>query len=349
VRYRAHSSDLVRLPPLSQEVKSNLKSPIEVAVNLDKYYGHELNRSVVYTQGVSLSGRLRLHDLRPDLTDDPSAEIESIVSEYASDFEGIFTDTDGTANFAGLCWADELADSTGNDKYSDLLKYAADLFGPTVEEGPLDPDIRVEDFFFAATMLGRAFRSTGDSSYANLLAEFLLSADTLQENGLWWHCKASPFFWGRGNAFAFIGFAEALTYLPADHPARPELLATHLRHLNGLVKHQDESGMWRQIIDMPETFLEFSATAMIGYSIARGLREGWLDDEWRSVVDKAWDGIANRISDEGELEHVCVGTGPLATLNDYVIRSYSDGLDDRGGAMAIWFAVEMARLESESN
>ena len=48
----------------------------------------------------------------------------------------------------------------------------------------------------------------------------------------------------------------------------------------------------------------------------------------------------------GELEHVCVGTGPLATLDEYVSRSYTDGLDDRGGAMALWFAVEMARLES---
>ena len=94
--------------------------------------------------------------------------------------------------------------------------------------------------------------------------------------------------------------------------------------------------MWRQIIDMPSTFLEFSATAMIGYSIARGLRKGWLGKEWRVVVDKAWAGLSMRIGPSGELEHVCVGTGPLATL------------DDRGGAMALWFAVEMAQLEAET-
>jgi unsaturated rhamnogalacturonyl hydrolase len=325
-----------------------LKSPIEHATNLATHYGHKLERPVVYTQGVSLSGRLRLHELLPD-SDDPTSDIIALVAEYASDPTTIFSNSDGTANYAGICWADELANATDDDIYLDLLHSISDLFGPSVEDGPLDPDIRVEDFFFAATMLGRSFLSTGDTTYVDMLAEFLLSADTLQSNGLWWHCKASPFFWGRGNAFAAIGFAEALTYLPEDHPSRDELLHTHLLHLEGLVKHQDESGMWRQIIDMPETFLEFSATAMIGYSIARGLREGWLDDEWRGVVDKAWNGIANRISDDGELEHVCVGTGPLPTLNDYVIRSYSDGLDDRGGAMAIWFAVEMARLESESN
>jgi hypothetical protein len=322
-----------------------LKSPIEHATSLAVYYGHKLERSVVYTQGVALSGRLRLHDLLPE-SPDPSVEIAGIVADYANDPSGIFVDSDGTANYAGVCWADELAELTGYDSYIDLLQFTADLFGPSVEEGPLDPDIRVEDFFFAATMLGRAYRSTGESKYIDLLATFLSAADTLQDNGLWWHCKASPFYWGRGNAFAALGFAEALTYLPDDHPSRPELLHTHVLHLEGLVRCQDESGMWHQVIDMPDTYLEFSATAMIGYSIARGLREGWLDDEWHSILDKAWNGVAGRISDDGELEHVCVGTGPLATLDEYINRPYTDGLDDRGGAMALWFAVEMARLEA---
>ncbi|MDP7091086.1 MAG: glycoside hydrolase family 88 protein, partial [Dehalococcoidia bacterium] len=109
---------------------------------------------------------------------------------------------------------------------------------------------------------------------------------------------------------------------------------------------QHESGMWHQVINMPNTYLEFSATAMIGYSIARGLREGWLSDEWQEFAGRAWRGIAQRTTENGELEHVCVGTGPLATIDEYVNRSYTDGLDDRGGAMALWFAVEMARLEA---
>ncbi len=333
------------LLPDSKRVKK-LKSPIEYASNLATHYGHVLERSVVYTQGVALSGRLRLHELSPDSSDDPSGDIASIVAEYLNDHSGIFSESDGTANYAGVCWADELARATGDEAYLELVRFTADLFGTSVDEGPLDPDIRVEDFFFAATMLGRAFETTGDEKYTNLLAEYLDSADTLQSNGLWWHCKASPFFWGRGNAFAALGFAEALSYLPENHASRSELLQTHLRHLGGLRSQQDESGMWHQVIDLPETYLEFSATAMIGYSIARGLRLGWLGNEWREVVNRAWSGIAQRISDSGELEHVCVGTGPLATLDEYVIRPYNDGLDDRGGAMALWFAVEMARLEA---
>jgi hypothetical protein len=322
-----------------------MKNALETALSLASHYGHRLDRPVVYTQGVALSARLRLRALLPD-SPYPSGEIAGVVASYASNPEAIFGSTDGSANYAGLCWADELAAATGDDSYNGLLRFAADLFGPTIEEGPLDPDVRVEDFFFAATMLGRAFRATGDTAYTDLLAAFLLSTDTLQPSGLWWHCKASPFYWGRGNAFAALGFAEALTYLPEDHPARASLLATHIRHLEGLAKHQDSSGMWRQVIDMPATYLEHSATAMIGYSLARGLRLGWLDASWRPAADRAWEGASSRISNDGAIEHVCVGTGPLATLDEYVNRPYSDGLDDRGGAMALWFAVEMARLQA---
>ena len=36
-----------------------------------------------------------------------------------------------------------------------------------------------------------------------------------------------------------------------------------------------------------------------------------------------------------QVKHVCIGTGPLATLDEYVTRSHTDDLDDRGGVMAL--------------
>ena len=41
---------------------------------------------------------------------------------------------------------------------------------------------------------------------------------------------------------------------------------------------------------------------------------------------------------------MCVGTGPLATLDEYVERPFNDKLDARGGAMALWFALATAAL-----
>lgn len=330
---------------------ANRENPVDVARKLASIYGHKLDHPVVYTQGVSLSGRLRLHALERTALN-PAPAIVKIVDRYVDDPEDIFGPDGGTANFAGLCWGDELSEATGDSRYADLLVDVANQFQPPTSSQPiappLDTDIRVEDFLFAGTMLGRAYRLTGDEKHIETLVTFLLVADTLQDNGLWWHCKASPFFWGRGNAFAAMGFAEALTYIPRDHPKRDDLLLKHLTHLAGLSRYQDETGMWRQVIDRLDTYLEHSATTMIGYAIARGLRSGWLGPEWKEVVERAWIGASSRIGPECELEHVCVGTGPLSNLDDYVNRAFSDGQDDRGGAMALWFAIEMARLEANA-
>lgn len=324
-------------------------NPFETARRLAKVYGYKLEVPVVYTQGVALSGRLRLHELETIGTG-PAREIESIVAPRLAEGIAMFGKNGGTANYAGICWADELFSATGKTEYRDLVLQIADLFEPPSDgspvASPLDTDIRVEDFFFAAAVLGRAFKLSGHEQHIHTLVTFLLaSAETLQPDGLWWHCKASPFCWGRGNAFAALGFAEALTFIPADYPGRDELVATHTRHLEGLRKHQDPSGLWRQVVDRPDSYLEHSATSMIGYALARGLRKGWLDASWRSIVDAAWAGASDRVGPNCELEHVCVGTGPQPDLAAYLERPYSDGRDDRGGSMVLWFAVEMARLE----
>ncbi len=322
-----------------------LKNPVNIATSLATHYGHRLEKPIIYTQGVALSGRMRLNAAL-DGTANTSEDITHIVSPYLSQLGSIFGSDNGTANYAGVCWADELAEATGNTKYLQLIALAARRFGPTVDKGALDPDLRVEDIFFASTVLGRAFRSTGETKYIDLLVEFLESFTTLQPNNLWWHCKASPYFWGRGNAFAALGFAEAMTYLPTNHASRSKLMHTHLRHLEGLATHQDDSGMWRQVIDTPDTYLEHSATSMIGYSIARGLRRKWLSNAWRPTVERAWDAVSRRIGEDGSIQQVCVGTGPLASLEEYIKRPYTDGVDERGGAMALWFAVEMVRLQA---
>jgi unsaturated rhamnogalacturonyl hydrolase len=330
-------------------VSQQTNDPLQTAQRLAKVYGYKLEAPVVYTQGVALSGRLRLHELEP-AGEGPAREIEAIVAPRLSEGLAMFGKNGGTANYAGICWADELFSITGNSKYSDLVLHIADIFeSPTDSKPiapPLDTDIRVEDFFFAAAVLGRAFEQSGNEKYIRTLVTFLLNcSETLQPDGLWWHCKASPFYWGRGNAFAALGFAEALTFIPTDYPGRDELVPIHLRHLAGLREHQDSSGMWRQVVDRPDSYLEHSATSMIGYALARGLRKGWLDATWRSVADAAWAGASDRIGPNCELEHVCVGTGPQPDLAAYLERPYTDGLDDRGGSMILWFAVEMARLE----
>ncbi len=307
-------------------------------------YGHNLERPVVYTQAVSLTGRLLLADV-DDSYPDPRAEIEQITSEYVENPDGTFDAEDGTANYAGVNWASMMAD---DPCYRNLLIATADRFMELDEDGfasVLDRDYRVEDMFFAGTILQRATHLTGDARYVDLAGEFVLECANrlLQSNGLYWHCLSSPYYWGRGNGFAALGYAETLVACQGD--LRQKLIDRHLEHLNGLREHQDDdSGMWHQVVDRPDSYTESSSTCMIGISIALGIQHGWLNaNDWSEVLSRAWAGISDGIDQHGGVLRVCVGTGPLENLNEYLIRDSVTGLDDRGGAMALWFAVEMVK------
>lgn len=345
-RILAQESALLSSPARRELDRRRNRTPIEAARVLAAAYGHILN-PVIYTQGVALSGRLRLFDLDPD-GESPVADIERLVKGYAvSAISEVFGEESGGANLAGLVYADELAEATGSASYNDLLIRAAEeRFRPVNRSGippAADLDYRVEDMFFNGAVLGRAQAVTGDTSYLDIQTRFLLDAQAQQDNGLFWHCDDAAWFWGRGNGFAALAYAETLTYLPEDHADRDVLLARHRRHLTALLGYQQPSGMWRQLIDFPGSYQEMTVTCMVGYAMARGMRLGWLDDSYKNALMLAWQGVSERIDDEGGLVDVCTGTGVMSSAREYLDRPAVFGWDERGGALALWFACEMER------
>lgn len=326
------------------------RSPLDAARILAGVYGHELD-PVIYTQGVAVSGRLRLAQLDAE-TPDPSPAIAAMVAPYMSGAKEWFpAGGDGGANLAGLVWADELAATTGDSRYADLLVRTADRYRAAHDNGvpiPSNPSYQVEDMFFTAAVLGRAFKLTGDGAYLDILTRFLLDANVQQEDGLFWHDRETPFYWGRGNGFAALSYAETLTYLPDSHSDRDAVLALHRRHLQALRGYQHRSGMWRQLIDKPGSYPEMTVTCMVGYALARGLRRGWLDAGYREMLMRAWQGVAARIDDHGGLVDVCTGTGVQQSHRDYYDRPAIFGPDERGGALSIWFVTEMESFLREN-
>ncbi|MCH7801106.1 MAG: glycoside hydrolase family 88 protein [Chloroflexi bacterium] len=320
------------------------RSPLDVAKLLAGNYGYTLD-PLVYTQGVGISGRLRVGELDGALTE-TATDIVPMVEPLAADIESTLQDASGQ-HLAGLVWCDELASATGDQRYMTLLISAADRFlGQPMGDPPTpcDHDYRTEDMFFAAAVLGRAFKATGNASYIDVLSKFLLGGEVQQPDGLFWHADDVPFFWGRGNGFAAMGFAETLTYMDDDHADRAAVLSIHLRHLEALRDRQHSSGMLTQLLDYPGSYHEHTATSMVGYAVARGLRLGWLDDSFRPFAQSLWTGASERIDAEGGLVDGCSGTGPQLDIRAYLDRPATYGFDDRTGNLALWFAVEMARL-----
>jgi rhamnogalacturonyl hydrolase YesR len=204
-----------------------------------------------------------------------------------------------------------------------------------------------DDMFMATSVLARVAAATGDARYADAVDRLLTSyaADLQQPDGLFIHAKAGPYAWGRGNGFAAFGLMEALTYLPDTWPARARVLEIYRRHMRAMAAHQAADGMWRQVVDEPTSYPELTVTAMTLTAMARGIGHGWLDTSFRPIVDRAWRGLLARIEADGSLHGVCSGTGARADRQYYLERPAIDGPDDRGGAMALTAALEMAALE----
>src|SRR6185503_14840563 len=122
-----------------------------------------------------------------------------------------------------------------------------------------------DSLFMDVPILAMAGTVTGERRYFDMAARHVafMQQIVLRPDGLYRHQASAETAWGRGNAFPALGLALTLTDFPADHPAYPRLLASFRQQMAMLSRLQDENGMWRNVIDRPGAYSEYSATAMI--------------------------------------------------------------------------------------
>jgi rhamnogalacturonyl hydrolase YesR len=330
--------------PMRQVVTRRMaRTPLDVATILARKYPQ--TPSIAYIPAVAWSGTLRLAKLK----NDPSLaeKVKAELAPWLTGAKPALDEKPDGVKLAGHIGFADLALLEGDEAAKKLALDAAALYVP---ENATDPakfgQLWCENMFMSATLLGRAGKLGEKPEYYDLLARTLTqyAAKLQQPTGLFQHAADAPFCWGRGNGFASLGLMEALTYLPADHPKRAEILAIYRKQMTALKGVQTPEGTWREVIDHPESYREITATAMNLASMARGIRLGWLDKSFQPVVDRAWSGLSARIGDDGGLADVCTGTGAGPTLRYYYERPAIFGPDDRGGGMSLLAALEVAEL-----
>jgi rhamnogalacturonyl hydrolase YesR len=245
----------------------------------------------------------------------------------------------------------DLAELERNPQADALARAAADfILGQKPDEIVRFATSWTDDMFMATSVLARAARRTGEAKYADAVARLLTAyATRLQRSDrLFIHAESGPHAWGRGNGFAAFGLMEALTNLTASWSARPQVLDSFRRLMDGMRRHQAPDGSWHQVVDEPGTYRELTVTAMTVAAMARGIRLGWLDASFDEVVDRGWHAVLARVTETGELVDVCAGTGAgqNATREYYLNRPALIGPDDRGGAMALTAALEIHALRT---
>jgi len=128
----------------------------------------------------------------------------------------------------------------------------------------------------------------------------------------------SATFWGRADGWYAMGLVDALDYFPANHPKRAALLAILNRLAVAIANYQDKStGVWYQVLDkagQKDNYLESSASCMFVYTLAKGVREGYLPAKYQAVAQKGYDGIIKQFIETGanglvNIKGVCGAVG----------------------------------------
>jgi rhamnogalacturonyl hydrolase YesR len=236
---------------------------------------------------------------------------------------------------------------TKQPKYLELGKrFADDQWTNTTPDG-ITGDARywIDDMYMIPSLETQAGRATGDSIYLDRAARTMAAyLDRLQQtNGLFYHAPDSPYFWGRGNGWVAAGMTELLRSLPANHPQRARIMEGYRKMMAALLKYQGDDGLWRQLIDHPESWPETSGTGMFAFAMVTGVKNGWLDAQlYGPAARKAWLGLVKHLDADANVDSVCEGTGKGHSVPYYLGRKRITG-DFHGQAPIVWTASALLR------
>jgi unsaturated rhamnogalacturonyl hydrolase len=191
--------------------------------------------------------------------------------------------------------------------------------GTLVRAAPERQTLALDDLALSVPTLTLLARLRGEARYYDDAARQVLQmADRMfdQRTGLWDHAffldlRSDPrTYWGRANGWALLATVELLDDLPPDHASR-ERLVTLLRHsIASLQQTQSGTGLWHQLLDKNDSYLETSASALSVYVIARAINRGYVEPAYASVAFAGWKGVARRIAADGKVTGVAIDTPP---------------------------------------
>lgn len=115
-----------------------------------------------------------------------------------------------------------------------------------------------------------------------------------------------PTFWGGGNGWAAAGLARVVRSLPSERESDRRRVAGYAHELiDGCLEHQRPDGLFHNVVDRPDTFVETNLAQMLAYAIYTGVRSGWLPASYRVHADHMRDAARNRMDAYGFVQGAC--------------------------------------------
>lgn len=161
--------------------------------------------------------------------------------------------------------------------------------------------------------------------------------------------KANRVPWGRGNGWVLLALSEVLLLLPEDYHGREEILSVFQKFARGVLKYRDkEKGIWHQVIDNPDSYIETSGSAMFITALARGIVNGWISSEYKEEINDAWKSLCrNCIDEKGNVYGICMGSG-CNMEEKYYMQLDTIENDDHGVGVVLSAGVEVMNMLNEN-
>lgn len=206
---------------------------------------------------------------------------------------------------------------------------------PRLEDGtiarlwPHENTIWADDAYMALSFLVNMGAVTKDNRYFDDAAHQILSYTKYlwcKEKQLYYHCyhtdtgRNGVAHWSRANGWVFMATADLLQKMPADHPQREAVLENFRMQAEGVARYQGANGLWHQLLDKTDSYEEITGTAMFVCGMARGVKAGWLHQDFIHVAWEGLKGMLSKISPEGDVTAICAGTGIMPSLTFYYNR-----------------------------
>ncbi len=259
-------------------------------------------------------------------------------------------------------------DATNDQKYWDIimskinyLRKEALRFGDSVLQHTVSANNDFPEQCWADTLFMAAFfllrvgvKLKDEEIIEDALNQYYWHIQYLQnENtGLWYHGydniagdHMSGFYWGRANCWGAYTMSQVGIILPESYlyPKFLEIVGSINEQLAALKGLQTENGLWRTILDDPESYEEVSASA--GIAAAMITKGNPLHIEY---INKAIKGILANVTEDGRVMNVSGGTAVMKDRDGYrnISKKWIQGW---GQGMALAFFAGVLNYDNSRN
>src|SRR5690606_10119778 len=137
----------------------------------------------------------------------------------------------------------------------------------------------------------------------------------------------SPHFWSRALGWFGMAMVDVLDHFPKEHQGRDSIIQILNRFAKAVINVQDAStGLWYDVPDKknePKNYFEASGSAMLVYTLAKGIRKGYLPQDFITAADKGYNGIVKKFIKKDDKGNVNLhGTVSVSGLGG---KPYRDG------------------------